>query len=87
MIYDNETILKTSNILVDDDTPANLTLLANMFKEKGCSIRPVPNGKLALKVVENEPPDLILLDINMPDMDGYEAVSYTHLTLPTILRV
>ena len=73
MIYDNETILKTSNILVVDDTPANLTLLANMFKEKGCRIRPVPNGKLALKVVENEPPDLILLDINMPDMDGYEV--------------
>jgi putative two-component system response regulator len=65
--------LKNSNILVVDDTPANLTLLANMLKEKGCKIRPVPNGKLALKIVENEAPDLILLDINMPDMSGYEV--------------
>ncbi|MEI7989417.1 MAG: response regulator [Chloroflexota bacterium] len=69
----HESQLKNSNIMVVDDTPANLTLLVNMFKEKGCKIRPVPNGKLALKLVENELPDLILLDINMPEIDGYEV--------------
>lgn len=65
--------LKNSNILVVDDTPANLTLLANMLKDKGCKVRPVPSGKLALKMVEKDPPDLILLDINMPEMNGYEV--------------
>jgi putative two-component system response regulator len=61
------------NILVVDDVPANLTLLSGMLKEKGHRVRPVPNGKLALKAVENEPPDLILLDITMPEMDGFEV--------------
>ena len=61
------------NILVVDDVPANLTLLAGMLKEKGHRVRPVPSGKLALKAVEHEPPDLILLDINMPEMDGFEV--------------
>ncbi len=61
------------NILVVDDVPANLTLLAGMLKEKGHRVRPVPSGKLALKAVEHEPPDLILLDITMPEMDGFEV--------------
>ena len=61
------------NILVVDDVPANLTLLAEMLKEKGHRVRPVPSGKLALKAVESEPPDLILLDITMPEMNGFEV--------------
>jgi putative two-component system response regulator len=61
------------NILVVDDVPANLTLLTSMLKEKGHRVRPVPSGRLALKAVEHEPPDLILLDITMPEMDGFEV--------------
>jgi response regulator RpfG family c-di-GMP phosphodiesterase len=61
------------DILIVDDVPANLTLLAGMLKENGHRVRPVPSGKLALKAVENELPDLILLDIMMPVMDGYET--------------
>ena len=61
------------NILVVDDVPANLTLLSGMLREKGHRVRPVPSGKLALKAVEHEPPDLILLDITMPEMDGFEV--------------
>ena len=61
------------NILVVDDVPANLTLLTGMLKEKGHRVRPVPSGKLALKAVEHELPDLILLDITMPEMDGFEV--------------
>lgn len=61
------------DIIVVDDVPANLTLLTGMLKEKGYRVRPVPSGKLALKAVEHEPPDLILLDITMPDMDGFEV--------------
>lgn len=61
------------NILIVDDTPANLTLLSGMLKEKNYKVRPVPSGKLALKAVEAEPPDLILLDINMPEMNGFQV--------------
>ncbi|MCX5830639.1 MAG: response regulator [Deltaproteobacteria bacterium] len=61
------------NILVVDDVPANLTLLTGILKEEGHLVRPVPSGKLALKAVEIEPPDIILLDIMMPVMDGYET--------------
>jgi putative two-component system response regulator len=61
------------NILVVDDVPANLTLITGMLKEKGHRVRPVPSGKLAIKAVEHEPPDLILLDITMPEMDGFEV--------------
>ncbi len=61
------------DILVVDDTPANLKLLAGMLKEHGYKARPVPSGKLALQAAEAVPPDLILLDIEMPEMDGYEV--------------
>lgn len=61
------------DILVVDDTPANLQLLSGMLKERGYKVRPVPNGKLALQAAKSAPPDLILLDINMPELDGYEV--------------
>ena len=62
-----------SDILVVDDTPANLQLLAGMLKERGYKVRPVPSGKLAIQAVRKQKPDLILLDINMPEMNGYEV--------------
>jgi signal transduction histidine kinase len=61
------------NILVVDDTPANLRLLVDILTQKGYKARPVPNGRLALTAARNMPPDLILLDIMMPEMDGYEV--------------
>ncbi|GAB4581458.1 MAG: hypothetical protein Fur0022_42050 [Anaerolineales bacterium] len=61
------------NILVVDDTPANLRLLAGMLTEHHYKVRPVPNGVLALGAAQAAPPDLILLDINMPGMNGYEV--------------
>jgi two-component system, sensor histidine kinase and response regulator len=61
------------NILIVDDIPANLKVLSDMLKEEGYKVRPVPNGMLALQVAEREKPDLILLDIMMPEMDGYEV--------------
>lgn len=60
------------NILIVDDTPANLRLLSRMLVEQGYKVRPVPDGPLALAAASAEPPDLILLDICMPGMDGYE---------------
>jgi two-component system sensor histidine kinase/response regulator len=58
---------------VVDDTPANLQLLSGMLKEAGYRVRVVPSGALALSSAANRVPDLVLLDINMPQMDGYEV--------------
>jgi sigma-B regulation protein RsbU (phosphoserine phosphatase) len=64
------------NILIVDDTPANLRLLSEMLSEHGYHVRPVPEGSLALAAVRAEPPDLILLDIRMPEMNGYEVCGH-----------
>jgi sigma-B regulation protein RsbU (phosphoserine phosphatase) len=62
-----------ANVLLVDDTPANLQVLGSMLKDQGCIVRPVPSGKLAIRFAEADPPDIILLDIMMPEMDGYEV--------------
>ena len=61
------------NLLIVDDSLANLQLMVGMLQDRGFRVRPVPSGWLALQAARLEPPDLILLDINMPGMDGYEA--------------
>jgi two-component system sensor histidine kinase/response regulator len=66
------------NILVVDDTPAYLEALRGMLKDQGYRVRPVTNGRLALAAVEAERPDLILLDVNMPDMNGFETCERLH---------
>ncbi|HEY9628301.1 MAG TPA: response regulator [Coleofasciculaceae cyanobacterium] len=64
------------NILVVDDTPDNLRLLVGLLSEHGYKIRPVTSGKMALSAAQGMPPDLILLDINMPEMDGYQVCQH-----------
>ncbi len=61
------------DILVVDDNPESLQLIFNILSNAGYHVRPAPEGSIALRSVEFEPPDLILLDIRMPDMDGYEV--------------
>jgi signal transduction histidine kinase len=61
------------NLLIVDDTQDNLRVLSSMLIDHGYKVRGAINGILALKGVEASPPDLILLDINMPEMDGYEV--------------
>ena len=60
-------------VLMVDDTPANLELLTVMMKGRGYRVRAAVSGKLALQAARNYPPDLIFLDINMPDMNGYQV--------------
>lgn len=62
-----------STILIVDDTPANLHLLNDLLTGHGYKTRPMPNGERALSSIEKSIPDLILLDIMMPAMDGYEV--------------
>jgi putative two-component system response regulator len=62
-----------SSLLVVDDTPENLELLSDMLKRKGYRVRSAPSGKLALQAARNDPPDLVLLDITMPGMDGFQV--------------
>jgi len=64
---------RQGNILVIDDLPENLHLLVKMLTEKGYKVRATPSGKLAIKGIHKAPPDLILLDIMMPEMNGYEV--------------
>jgi signal transduction histidine kinase len=69
----NQGLVPLADILVVDDTPDNLRLLSTMLSEQGYKVRKVISGQLALRVVSVASPDLILLDINMPQMSGYEV--------------
>lgn len=61
------------NILAVDDTPASLRLLTDILKEEGYEVRSAISGQMALHAAASNPPDLVLLDIRMPEMDGYEV--------------
>ncbi|MEP6489076.1 ATP-binding protein [Microcoleus vaginatus GB2-A3] len=67
------------NILVVDDTAENLRLLSTMLTQRGYTPRCVINGKMALRACNSNPPDLILLDIMMPEMNGYEVCQHLKL--------
>src|SRR5512141_1035988 len=62
-----------STVLVVDDAPENVTLLARILKISGYSVEAAEDGATALEKANTCQPDLILLDINMPGMDGFET--------------
>jgi two-component system, sensor histidine kinase and response regulator len=64
-----------ADILIVDDTTANLNVLSTMLSQRGYRVRAAINGEMALKSARKTPPDLILLDISMPGMNGYEVCS------------
>ena len=63
----------TGSIVIVDDNPNNLQVLGSMLQLEGYKVRPALNGELALQAIAASPPDLVLLDIRMPGMDGYET--------------
>ncbi|MCW5315447.1 response regulator [Nostoc sp. KVJ3] len=80
------TLLKSAsqtNILLVDDNPDNLRLLSKMLELQGYIVRKSLNGRMALQAAQREPPDLILLDINMPEMNGYEVCQQLKLVETT----
>ncbi|MYN09280.1 EAL domain-containing response regulator [Pseudoduganella aquatica] len=60
-------------VLIVEDTPASLKLLSDLLTEAGYYVRQAPNGELALWTVQSRPPELILLDVRMPGIDGFEV--------------
>ena len=66
-------VAEGTTIMVVDDTPANLKLLDSMLRERGYRVVAFPRGDLALAAASRNPPDLILLDINMPGLNGFEV--------------
>lgn len=60
-------------ILAVDDSPASLELLVEILSNEGYVVRPADGGELALAAIESSPPDLVLLDVHMPGIDGLEV--------------
>lgn len=62
-------------IVVADDAAVNRMLLTGILEQAGYDVRTAVDGRDALRLIENEPPDLVLLDVQMPEMSGYEVCS------------
>lgn len=71
----NEDIIESVTILVVDDNEENLKVISNLLREKGYRIALATDGKSAIKILATNKIDLILLDIMMPEMDGFEVCS------------
>ena len=65
--------VQDSSVLIVDDAPENLRLLVSVLKRGGLVPRPVTSGRLAIEAAVIDPPDLVLLDISMPEMSGFDV--------------
>ena len=71
-MYEKQLSLTIEDILIVDDKVENLDFLAQMLREHNYKVRLATNAKIALKSAKVAPPSLVLLDVNMPEMNGYE---------------
>lgn len=72
-VQTQQLLLVASEVLIVEDTPASLTLLSDLMHQAGYAVRQAQDGELAIASVQNRLPDLILLDIWMPGIDGFEV--------------
>lgn len=72
----NKPVISLNDILIVDDTPDNLRLLSKTLTQEGYKVRCAIDGSMALLTIKTQVPDLILLDINMPGMDGFEICQH-----------
>jgi CheY-like chemotaxis protein len=75
--------MKKYNFLIVDDIFMNRLLLKEIVKEICCSIKEAENGKEAIEFIENEVIDIILMDIEMPVMNGIETTKYIRTEMPS----
>ncbi|OKH43074.1 response regulator [Calothrix sp. HK-06] len=73
--YQYGSLERLGSILIIDDLVENLHFLTHLLTKRGYKVRSVTNGNMALRTIRNNPPDVILLDIKMPEMDGYQVCS------------
>jgi len=73
MTEQSQTDLAGRSILIVDDTPVNIGVLCDILRPEGYQIYAAPSGEIALKVARNSQPDLILLDVMMPGLNGFET--------------
>lgn len=76
-VLDNEVTIEPTTqhnyILIVDDVPLNLQMLGGLLQSKGYEVAPASSGAIALEMAQTQTPDLILLDIQMPEMDGFKV--------------
>jgi two-component system alkaline phosphatase synthesis response regulator PhoP len=72
--------MSNPRILVADDEPALLRLLEFVLGRRGYIIQGVTNGNAAVEMLKTESPDLVILDVMMPGLDGYEVLTYIRET-------
>ena len=65
--------MSEGKIFVVDDTPDNVDLLTRILSRAGYEVSSADGGQKALEIIERDPPELVMLDIQMPGMDGYEV--------------
>ncbi len=68
-----ETTPAVDRILVVDDLPDNYFLLQTVLESEGYEVEVADNGRVALESIASHPPDLVLLDVMMPEMNGFEV--------------
>lgn len=66
-------LVPPADVLLVDDNPANLDVLARVLRSQNHRVRTVTSGALALEAMRRHPPEVVLLDVSMPDMDGYQT--------------